>query len=118
MFKYKQVIVVRSDLSMSPGKLAVQVAHGSVASAERARKEKREWFKAWLREGWKKVIVKVPNEQELHELQKQAKDLELPSELIQDAGLTELPPGTVTVLVMGPAPTELIDKVTGNLPLF
>jgi len=117
VFKHKQVIVVREDLKMSPGKLAVQVAHGSVAAAERARNERREWFRAWLAEGQKKVVVKA-GEDELHELRDQALELGIPSELIQDAGLTELPPGTTTVLAIGPAPNELVDRITRNLPLL
>ena len=117
VFKHKQVIVVREDLRMSPGKLAVQVAHGSIAAAERTRNERKEWLKAWLAEGQKKVVVKA-EEDELHELRNQAVELGIPNELIQDAGLTELPPGTTTVLAMGPAPNELVDKITRNLPLL
>jgi len=117
VFRFKQVIVVRANLEMSPGKLAVQVAHGAVAAGERARRERREWLDAWLREGQKKVVVEAADEQGLHELQKRALELGIPAELIQDAGLTELPQGTVTVLAAGPAPSELIDKITGNLPL-
>jgi len=118
LFKYKQVIVVRADLKMSEGKLAVQVAHGSIAAAERSRKEKKEWLGAWLREGQKKVVVEVVNDEELRRLQEQAAGLGIPNELIQDAGLTELPPGTTTVLALGPAPNEVIDKVTRELPLL
>ncbi len=117
MFKFKQVIVVRSDLNMSPGKLAVQVAHGSVGSAEKAKRERRDWLKAWLAEGQKKVVVKVMDERELRGLQKQAAKAELPHELVQDAGLTELPPDTSTVLAIGPAPNELVDRLTRGLPL-
>ena len=118
LFKYKQVIVVRADLEISNGKLAVQVAHGSIAAAERSRKEKKEWLGAWLREGQKKVVVEVVNEEELRKLQKQAAGLGIPNELIEDAGLTELPPGTTTVLALGPAPNDIIDKVTRGLPLL
>jgi len=117
VFKYKQVIVVRENLKMSLGKLAVQVAHGSTAAAERARNERKDWLKAWLAEGQKKVVVKASNE-ELQELRGHASELGIPNELIQDAGLTELPPNTTTVLAIGPAPNEIIDKLTRNLPLF
>ena len=117
-FKYKQVILARSDLNMSPGKLAVQVAHGSVGSAEKARRERWEWYAAWLGEGQKKVVVEVMDESELRKFQEQAAKAGLPHELVQDAGLTELPPGTSTVLAIGPAPNELVDKLTRNLPLL
>lgn len=118
MFKYKQVIVARSDLDMSPGKLAVQVAHGAVQGAEKARREHRDWYVAWIAEGQKKVVVKVADEKGLRELQEQTTKEGLPNELVQDAGLTELPPGTVTVLAIGPAPNERVDKLTRDLPLL
>jgi len=118
VFKYKQVVVVRADLKMSPGKLAVQVAHGSVGAADAARRERRGWFSAWLAEGQKKVVVKVKNERELHALRKMANSEGLPNLLVQDAGLTELAPGTTTVLGIGPAPNEVLDKVTGGLHLL
>lgn len=118
VFKYKQVIVVRADLEMSPGKLATQVAHGAVIAFERARKKHRGWAEAWLHEGQKKIVVKVADERELLEFQARAGKLGMPSGLVQNAGLTELPPGTTTVLAIGPAPNELVDQITGDLPLF
>lgn len=116
--EYKQVIVVRADLNMSPGKLAVQVAHGSVAALERARRGRLEWVGKWLLEGQKKVVVRAADDRELRKLFERAEELDLPCELVHDAGLTELPPATTTVLAIGPAPAELIDKITGNLPLL
>lgn len=117
-FAYKQVIAVRTDLGMSRGKIAVQVAHGSVSSAEQARVLKQDIWKAWLREGQKKVAVKVSSEEELLELKRQAVGHSLPHALIRDAGMTELPPGTITVLGIGPAKSEIIDEVTGELKLL
>ena len=117
-FRYKQVLVIRSDLKMSKGKIAAQAGHAAVSASEEARKKHRAWWKAWMEEGQCKVAVKVESEKELLELEKQAKKLALPCALITDRGLTEVPPGTITCLGIGPAPTEKIDRVTGMLPLL
>ncbi|MGC9345514.1 MAG: peptidyl-tRNA hydrolase Pth2, partial [Candidatus Bathyarchaeales archaeon] len=97
-FHYKQVIVFRSDLKMSRGKIAAQAGHAAVSAAEDARKHYKEWWKAWIKEGQCKIAVRVKSEKELLELEKQAKELVLPCALIIDRGLTEVPPETVTCL--------------------
>jgi PTH2 family peptidyl-tRNA hydrolase len=117
-FRFKQVIVFRSDLKLSRGKLAAQAGHAAVSAAEKARKRHLEWWKAWIDEGQCKIAVKVKSEKELVALEKQADELGLPSALIVDRGLTEVPPGTVTCLGIGPAPAEEVDKITGMLPLL
>ena len=117
-FKYKQVIAVRADLEISKGKLAAQVGHAAVTAAEETRKKRLNWWKNWIEEGQCKIVVKVKDEKELIELESQAKILGLPTALIVDRGLTEIPPGTVTCLGIGPAPAEQIDKITGKLPLL
>ena len=113
--EFKQVIVVRTDLKMSKGKLAVQVAHAAVEALICTQKSKRQWVNEWLKQGQKKVVLKVRDETELINLYKEFKELGLPICLIADAGKTELPPGTITALGVGPAPSELIDKITGRL---
>jgi PTH2 family peptidyl-tRNA hydrolase len=117
-FKYKQIIVLRTDLGMSKGKIAAQAGHAAVSAAEDARKKWPEWWTAWLEEGQCKIAVRVVSEEELLELERKTKELQLPSALITDRGLTELPPGTKTCLGIGPAPSEYVDEVTGNLRLF
>jgi PTH2 family peptidyl-tRNA hydrolase len=116
-FRYKQVIVFRSDLKLSKGKIAAQAGHAAISAAEETRKRHKGWWEAWMEEGQCKIAVKVRSEKELLELERQAKDLALPCALIIDRGLTEVPPGTVTCLGIGPAPAEKVDKITGTLPL-
>ncbi len=117
-FSYKQVIAVRTDLGMSKGKMAVQVAHGAVSAAERARVSNQDVWRSWLQEGQKKVAVKVQSEEELLQLMREAIAHRLPYSLIRDAGMTELPPGTMTVIGIGPAKSEEVDKVTADLKLL
>jgi PTH2 family peptidyl-tRNA hydrolase len=117
-FRYKQVIVVRSDLGMDRGKIAAQTGHAAVSAAEEARRLHPMWWKAWLNEGQCKIAVKVKSEKELLKLEEEAKEFGLPTALICDRGLTQLPPDTVTCLGIGPAPSEKIDKITGKLALL
>jgi PTH2 family peptidyl-tRNA hydrolase len=114
-FRYKQCIVVREDLKLSKGKLAVQVAHAAVSSMRKAGDSD---VRNWLREGQKKVVLKVPGEKELFDLKEQGRIQKIPSALIRDAGLTEIPPDTVTALGIGPMKNEDIDRITGNLKLL
>jgi PTH2 family peptidyl-tRNA hydrolase len=117
-FKNKLVVVVRKDLKLSPGKMAVQVAHAAVTCAIQCRKNNLRWFKSWFNEGQKKVVVKADNMKVLYELKTIAESLGVTTSLVQDAGLTEVPPGTVTCLGVGPGPNPEIDKVTGSLSLL
>jgi len=113
--EYKQVIVVRDDLRLSRGKLAVQVAHASIMGYEISEKNLRE---KWRREGQKKVVLKVSDVKELMMIYEKARKAGLATAYVRDAGLTEIPPGTITAVVIGPEKSEKIDRITGNLPLL
>ena len=117
-FRYKQVIVFRSDLKLSKGKVASQAGHAAVSAAEEARQHHKKWWKDWMDEGQRKIAVKVKSEKNLMELEKAALELALPCALIIDRGLTEIPPDTITCLGVGPAPAKEVDKLTGQLPLL
>jgi peptidyl-tRNA hydrolase, PTH2 family len=115
----KQVIVVRSDLDMGKGKIAAQVAHAAIGAAEAGRQKHRDWYESWSEQGQATVVVKTDGgENALQELLKQARSLGLPTSLIQDRGLTQVEPGTTTCLGIGPGPSSVIDKFTGDLKLL
>ncbi len=116
-FDHKMVIVVRSDLKLSPGKMAAQVAHAAVNCALIAKKRTPDRFDRWYNEGQKKVVVKASGLEDLYQLKIMAEDLGLTTSLIIDAGMTELPPNTTTCLGIGPGPNDMVDKVTGHLKL-
>lgn len=117
-FKNKLVVAIRTDLKLSPGKLAVQVSHAAVTCALASKKNNPRWFKPWYNEGQKKVVVKGGSLKDLYELKAFAEGLNLTTSLVQDAGMTEIDPGTVTCLGIGPGPNPEVDKVTGSLPLL
>ena len=116
--EFKQVMVVRRDLGMGTGKIAAQVAHAAVMGAEKAKAHRREWFDAWFEGGQAKVVGKVQSMEELMEVRKRAESLRLPVVQVQDSGLTQIPPGTTTCIGIGPAPAELVDRVTNDLKLL
>ena len=111
----KQAIAARTDIGMSRGKLAAQVAHASLMAYEDAdRKARREWKGS----GQKKIVLKVDGESALFELADRAEREGLPHAVVRDAGHTQLDPGTVTALAVGPASDDLVDRITGDLSLY
>lgn len=111
----KQVILLRSDLRLGVGKAAAQVAHASLEAALNSKKYK---LSRWRSEGMKKVVLKVRDDKELIQFQKLAKEKKLVASLIRDAGLTEVLPGTITCLAIGPDEDEIVDSVTGKLKMY
>lgn len=118
MGEVKQVIVIRRDIEMGKGKMVAQGAHASLSSFLKTWKSHREWASQWLRSGQKKIVVRVDSLEELKKVYEEARSLGLPVAVVRDRGLTQLPPGTVTAVGIGPAPAELIDRVTGKLKLL
>jgi peptidyl-tRNA hydrolase, PTH2 family len=112
----KLAIVVRTDLGMGRGKIAAQVAHAAVAAVLAGLGEAD--LAAWLQEGQPKVVLKVTDGVQLEDVVRQARAAGLPTELICDAGRTQVSPGTPTCCALGPADSTRIDAVTGGLSLL
>ncbi|NWW76631.1 PTH2 hydrolase, partial [Climacteris rufus] len=114
----KLVLIVRNDLKMGKGKVAAQCSHAAVSAYKQVQRRNPELLKEWEYCGQPKVVLKAPDEETLVQLLAEAKRLGLTVSLIQDAGRTQIAPGSRTVLGIGPGPADVIDKVSGHLKLF
>lgn len=112
---FKQAIVVRADIKMSAGKIAAQCCHASLEAYKIAKKRKPALVKKWEMQGSKKVVLKADSLEELLALAETARKFSLSFSRIADAGLTEIPEGTVTAIAVGPAASKDVDRVTGKL---
>jgi len=118
---------MRKDLGMRKGKMIAQGAHASLAVViEGARidhgvmtVELDDAMAAWLGGRFTKVCVSVDSEAALDAIVAKARAAKLPCALITDAGVTEfhgVP--TKTCCAIGPAWSDAVDAVTGELPLL
>jgi len=111
----KQAILIRTDLKMGKGKIASQCAHASIGAYLKTRRYSKN---EWIKEGMKKVVLKVSSENELKKFYRIAKKEKLPCELIRDAGLTQIRAGTITAVGIGPANDKKVDKIIKKLKLL
>lgn len=114
----KLAIVVRKDLGMSCGKIAVQVGHASVAAFDYMIRFHHTEGLDWYFSGQKKIVLKVDNEQMLHSLYDAATNNGINVEKIYDFGLTQIPENTFTCIAIGPCDDKLIDVITQGLKLL
>ncbi|KAJ3990443.1 peptidyl-tRNA hydrolase PTH2-domain-containing protein [Lentinula detonsa] len=94
----KMVLVVRTDLNMSTGKIAAQCSHATLACYKTLLSSNPAFLRQWERTGQTKIALKCYSEEELLTLQAQAQSLNLCARSIQDAGRTQIAAGSRTVL--------------------
>lgn len=134
----KQVIVVRKDLKMRTGKIGAQAAHASfkvlMAQMTTIQDTSKDYpgiyrmtfeypvvgvWESWLSGLYKKICVSVNSEQELLDIYQRAIDQQLPCAMVEDHGLTEFKGvHTKTCCAIGPAEDDIINAITGHLPLL
>nr|XP_018903663.1 PREDICTED: peptidyl-tRNA hydrolase 2, mitochondrial-like [Bemisia tabaci] len=113
----KMALVVRKDLKMGKGKVAAQCSHAAVGAFKEILKDP-DALNLWEARGQAKIVVETNSEESLLELAQQCKERKIIHCLIQDAGRTQVAPGSKTVLAVGPGPSEVIDSITGHLKLY
>jgi PTH2 family peptidyl-tRNA hydrolase len=116
--EYKQVILIRTDLKMGTGKKCAQSCHASVSASDLVRIQNKPIWKSWKNSGQKKVVLKIQGMDQLKELTKKLKSNNIHYFIVNDAGLTQLTPGTTTAVGIGPVLSKEVDKITGDLKLL
>lgn len=96
------MLCIRTDLGMTKGKITAQCCHATLAAYQDALEKCPEYVKNWERYGQAKITLKVKDEEEMLSLYKNARKKGLVAAVIQDAGKTQIDPGTRTVLAVGP----------------
>jgi PTH2 family peptidyl-tRNA hydrolase len=112
------VCVVNHELKMGKGKIAAQVGHGAVMATMKAGSLKPLFVEQWLATGQKKVCLKGADADHLLALEQLAKDAGILTTLVHDAGHTQIPSGSLTVLALGPETDDLLERITGELKLL
>ena len=117
--QYKMVIVVRTDLNMSLGKVSAQVGHAVLGAYKLSLQNDLTKTNNWENfSGQAKIVLGVSNKEELFDIQNKAREAGLVTCLIHDAGRTQVAPNTPTCCAIGPDLVENIDKITGKLKLL
>lgn len=112
----KMVCVIRSDLGMTPGKVAAQTVHAALGAVRRVRNQ--DTVRAWEGEGERVICLKCASLGELQNIYLTASRAGLPVFMVLDAGRTEVEPGSATVVAIGPALEDHIDSITRHLRLY
>ena len=85
----KMVLLVRCDLGMTKGKIAAQCCHGAVGLVQELMTQTSDDIarvEQWDDSGAMKIALRVNDEQELMQMEKQARQNKLPNYLVVDAG--------------------------------
>ena len=106
--------------SLSTGKIAAQASHATLYNYRvlTSHAHLRPLLRRWESTGQAKIAVQAKSEEELEELQAKAISLGLVARVVRDAGRTQIPAGSATVLGVGPGPKGVVDEVSGDLKLL
>ena len=115
---YKMTVLMRDDLKMSKGKIAAQAGHAAVNCALSIKKKDPDAFEKWTCSGQPIIVLKISSERELFEFKAVADAQSLNNSVVCDAGRTQIEPGTITCLGIGPATSAVLDKITGELKML
>ena len=116
---YKLVFIVNMSLNMGNGKVISQCMHSYDVLLENIHcsASLKSVYIRWKSEGCAKIVLKATDD-DMKIIRKLLLDTTLNHSIIHDAGRTQVPSGSNTVIGIGPGPIEEIDKITGHLKLY
>lgn len=118
MMSYKMLFIVNGSLTMSSGKMAAQVAHAAVDLYQKILEQRLMGINFWRISGQKKIVVRSDSSEELLDIERRISiNKSVVTSMIRDAGLTEIPSGSITCLGLFGTANQL-DPVTGHLKLL
>lgn len=124
MTPIKQIIVINkgTEPRMRRGKEIAQGAHASMAWLSR-RVLGQEAFTdaeiAWMEGSFRKIVCSAPDAETLIALRDRCLLVGVQAHLITDSGATEFGgEPTITALGIGPDYEDVLDLLTGHLPLY
>lgn len=120
MLSLRMTYVVNCSLEMGVGKVAAQVAHGAVALFQKLLYNPNSFefpLHLWKMNGETKIVLRGDSADHLRDLQQKAEQAQLPTVLIEDAGRTQIPSGSVTVLALFGTKKDL-QPIVGHLKLL
>ena len=113
----KMVFVINHELKMGKEKSLLRL--DTLLSKQRSTRVKCVLnFSCWLSTGQKKICVKADDARHIEQIEQQAKQHNVLSSKTHDAGHTQIPAGSLTVLALGPDEDEKLDALTGELKLL
>lgn len=143
---YKQIIIARKDLNMTPGKLAAQVSHGSMAFLTNQIRQRaqlmesdamgwytcdvtfsRNLYEQWINGSFTKCVLQARNKNQLLKAKTMAEEHGLKEGvdffLIRDNCCTELSPEdedgrTLTCIGFRPMDENVIDQIGKKFHLY
>eukprot|EP00833_Pecoramyces_ruminatium_P002583 jgi/Orpsp1_1/1176615/evm.model.c7180000058333.1 len=108
-------LIARMDLKMSKGKITAQCCHAAVALNSIVNEN---ILNQWKNNGQPKYVFKCQSQEDLHNVAHKARKMNIPAYIIRDAGRTQIPSGSETVLGIGPAKKEIIVELTKRLQKY
>ena len=118
MKNIKMVILVNMRLKMKCGKIASQCCHASNNAIHRMKFKDRNIFNIWNNTGQKTIIVKANDEEHFLEIKEKLDKKNIQNTIIKDMGLTQIEPGSITTMAVGPYFENEIDEIIGDLKLL